>query len=133
MLVIVAAVALASGMAVLNRRTPGKDIVPWRADYPTALAEAKETGKPAMLYFTAHWCGPCQEMRQYTWSDATLAATMKDKVVPVKLDLDANPDLAAKYDIRSIPAMLIVTADGREVRREVGYMSADEMVAWLKQ
>ena len=133
MLVIVAAVALASGMAVMNRRTPGKDIVPWRPDYPAALAEARESGKPAMLYFTAPWCGPCQEMRQYTWNDATLAATLQAKFVPVKLDLDANPDLAGRYDIRSIPAMLIVTADGRELRREVGYKTANEMVDWLKQ
>jgi thiol:disulfide interchange protein len=133
MLVIVIGLGLAAGLAYFNRRTAGKDKVPWREDLTAAVAEARAAGKPMMLDFTAHWCGPCQEMRLYTWSNSQVADAITGTVVPVKVDFDKNPQLVAKYQVEAIPTMIIVNADGVELKRETGELSADQFLAWLKQ
>ncbi len=133
MLVIVVGLGLAAGLAYFNRRTPGKDKVPWREDLAVATAEARTVGKPMMLDFTAHWCGPCQEMRLYTWSNQDVADAIKDAVVPVKVDFDKNPQLVAKYQVEAIPTMIVVNADGVVLKRETGELSADQFLAWFKE
>jgi thioredoxin 1 len=132
MLVIAFAVALSACVAVYNRQSAGKELVPWRTDVAPALDDARAGNKYTLLYFTADWCGPCQAMKANTWSDPTVAKALEGYET-VKIDVDRQGDVAMKYQVNSIPRMIVLDAAGQVTRDETGGMSAGEFVAWLKR
>ena len=78
--------------------------------------------KPAIVDFYASWCGPCRAISPIL---EELAAEYKDKIVIYKVDVDASPDLAQAYGIRSIPAVLFIPLKG-EPKMTVGGRSTAE-------
>ena len=66
--------------------------------------------KPAIVDFTAKWCGPCQRISPIL---DELAKEYEGKVVIYKVDIDKNPDLAQAFGVSSIPAILYIPLDGK--------------------
>ena len=69
-----------------------------------------------LLDFTAKWCGPCKVMNPVL---DKLADAYKGRVEIVAIDVDDEPALAQRFDVRSMPTCVIMR-DGREVGRVVG-------------
>lgn len=86
---------------------------------------AKSTRKLVMIDFKAEWCGPCKMLDRTTWKDENVISTLKDKVVAIKVDVDENSELAAKYSIHSLPTVIFVDGNGNEVSRFIGYRDAE--------
>lgn len=78
--------------------------------------------KPAIVDFYASWCGPCRAISPIL---EELASEYKDKIVIYKVDVDASPDLAQAFGIRSIPAVLFIPLKG-EPQMTVGGRSKAE-------
>ena len=84
---------------------------------------------PLVVDFWAEWCGPCKMMAP---AFAQAAAVLEPTVRLAKVDTDAQQGIAARYAIRSIPT-LILFRDGREVARQAGAMSRNDIVQWVNR
>jgi len=107
-----------------------KERVPWRNDFAAAQAEAARTHKPVLAYFTANWCGYCQEMNHTTWADQGVANALAN-YVPVKIDVDAHGDLAKKYSVSGLPSYAVLDESGKVLQAGDGMLTPSEFTAWL--
>jgi thioredoxin-like negative regulator of GroEL len=124
-------IAVAIVIAASVQRRP-HEVIPWRTDFQAAMSESQRTGKPMLVDFTATWCGPCQDMRRTTWSDPNVARALSD-YIPVQVDLDAHPELAARYGVNEIPCIALCDGVGKPVAGHLGELSIDQLLSWLKQ
>ncbi len=82
----------------------------------TFAAEVERSPLPVLVDAWAPWCGPCRMVGPIV---DELAKELAGKVRVAKLNVDDNPATAARFDVRSIPTMLVMV-NGREVDRIVG-------------
>jgi protein disulfide-isomerase len=106
--------------------------IPWREDFDTSLAEAKEKGKPVLLVFGATWCPPCKTMKRNVWPDEEVTKAVEHGFVPMYVDVDEekHSQLSARYRVLGIPAVLVLNAEG-EVLKKGNSMSRSETLAFL--
>ena len=84
---------------------------------------------PVLVDAWAPWCGPCHMIAPVI---DQLAAELAGRVRVVKLNVDDNPRTAARFDLRSIPTLLVLK-DGREVDRLVGVQPKQEIARRLER
>ncbi len=105
-----------------------KEPLPWVVDADGAsFAEETQTSVPVVVDFWAEWCGPCRMISPVLQDLATRQA---GRLKVVKVDVDANPGLAARYQAQSIP-LLVAMRDGQEVDRVVGALPRSALEARL--
>lgn len=69
-------------------------------------------GKPAIVDFTATWCGPCQRIAPIL---EELAKEYEGEIVIYKVDVDENKPLAKSFNVSSIPAVMFIPLEGEPV------------------
>src|SRR5262245_50950570 len=82
-------------------------------------ARVLESAQPVLVDFWAGWCAPCHRLAPVV---ERLAAAYEGRVAVGKVDVDDHPELARRYDIRSVPSLLLFRG-GAVVERIVGLRS----------
>jgi thioredoxin 1 len=93
----------------------------------TFETEVLQANGPVVVDFWAEWCGPC---RMIAPALEEIAGAMGDKVKIVKLNVDENPNTAAKYGIMSIPTLMLFK-NGEIASRQVGAAPKQKLQQWI--
>lgn len=119
----------------------------WSTDYEASLKKASAEKKPILLEFTgSDWCPPCKKQAQDVFEQPTFASFAKDNFVAVKLDFPRmkeqsaeektrNNELAKKYRVQGFPTVILLSSEGNELARTVGYSGGgvDGFIDWFKK
>ena len=94
-------------------------------DFKTEVLDSK---LPVIVDFNADWCGPCKMLGPILEN----VAESHDDIKFVSVNIDDEDDLAAKYDVFSIPCLVYIK-DGKEVKRNVGLLSKNELEKFIEE
>ena len=115
------------------------DGVTWEHDYAAAVKRAKAEKKVIFMDLWTEWCGPCLHLQKNVFPTPEAQAALA-KVVPFSSLVqkrDGTPvaegtRLADKFRLNAFPTLVILDADGKEVRRQVGaFRDGASFAAWL--
>jgi thiol:disulfide interchange protein len=123
--------AIMALFAIWRTTSEPSENIPWRKSLAEAKKESASSGKPILAYFTASWCGPCQQMKKETWADARVQAALAEWVV-VKIDVDSDDQIAREFGVSAIPRVQMIDAKGEAGAARIGFTSADELLRWLR-
>ncbi|HEY4863760.1 MAG TPA: thioredoxin [Xanthobacteraceae bacterium] len=90
-------------------------------------ADVLQSKEPVLVDFWAEWCGPCRAVAPVL---EEVAGELKGKLKIVKLNVDENPETAAKYGIQSIPTLMIFK-NGEMASRQIGAAPKAKIVQWI--
>ncbi len=102
---------------------------PIESDEQRFRAEVESSPVPVLVDFWAPWCGPCRAVAPVL---AAIAQERKGQLKIVKINVDENPQLAARFKAHSIP-MMTLFKDGRAVETIVGAQPKKTLDGWLGQ
>src|SRR5690606_35651341 len=98
-----------------------------KVDNSNFQAEVLDAAEPVVVDFWAEWCGPCKMIGP---SLEEISDELAGKVKVTKLNIDENPELAAKFGVRSIPTLAIFKG-GEVADIKVGASPKTALSAWI--
>jgi thioredoxin 1 len=89
-----------------------------------SFQEIIHADKPVLIDFFATWCGPCQKLSPIL---KQVKDVMGERISILKIDVEKNEQLAAQYQVRGVPTMLLFQ-NGKQLWRQSGVLSKDQLI-----
>ena len=119
----------------------------WLTDLSKAQTKAKEDKKMVLMDFNgSNWCPPCKALRKTVLNSQAFIDYAKTNLVLVDIDFPrpshqteelrkANEALSSKYSVEGLPTVIVLSSDGKELKRLVGYDGASpaDFIAQLEK
>ena len=106
-------------------------VAPWQTGSPVFTTNgASREPRPVLLYFTAKWCGFCQQMQRTTLAEPEVL-TRLGRVRAYKLDFDVEANLAKKFSVSGIPAFVLTNDRGEIIDGLTGARPTADFLVWL--
>lgn len=102
--------------------------IQWNTDLNAAFGLAQKSNKLVFVDFNADWCGYCKQLDEDTFVDQNVKQKFAQSYVLVKINVDQNPELASKYQVYSLPTLIIMDSNGNVIKRQEGFVSAGELL-----
>lgn len=106
--------------------------IAWREYGPDVFAEARREGRLVLLDLGAVWCHWCHVMDEVTYEDPAVIGLVRAHFLAIRVDQDARPDLAARYDEYGWPATILYDSEGREIAKLSGFIPPRRFEALLR-
>lgn len=94
----------------------------------SSFSEILESHPTVLIDFFATWCGPCKTLGPIL---EQVKDDMGDEVKIIKIDVDKNQPLAAKYQVRGVPTMILYK-EGKQVWRQSGVVQKADLIKTIK-
>ncbi|MAP10559.1 MAG: hypothetical protein CMQ61_00715 [Gammaproteobacteria bacterium] len=107
------------------------DVIKWQDWSDDLFARAEAEKRFVILDLEAVWCHWCHVMEQTTYASAQVADLINAHYIPVRVDQDANPDLANRYGDWGWPATIVFAPNGTEIVKRRGYIPPVFMISML--
>ena len=128
-------VLVAVYIAARTPEAPAKEAVNFfEGSWKDALAKAKAEKKLIFLDIYATWCGPCKQLKKYTFANQQVGDYMNANFINVSLDGEQGDGamLANEYKIQAYPTLLLVDSTGNLVMNEVGFYNSTQFLELIK-
>jgi protein disulfide-isomerase len=131
LLLLLASSALATGSRGVRFRTIAE-----------GFAEARDSGKPLLLFFTAEWCPPCHSLELEFFASSHFAKGIEKDYVPVRVvdrtreegrNAPEVQELITSANVTGFPTLVVVRPDGKAAVRSVGYSSRSATLSFLRE
>lgn len=93
------------------------------------FSEIINKDQPVLVDFFATWCGPCQTLSPIL---KQVKDELGDSISVIKIDVDKNQAIAAQFQVRGVPTMLLFK-NGKQVWRQSGLLSKNDLISVIKQ
>ncbi len=104
----------------------------WKRDFADAGKDANQSGRPLLIHFYATWCGPCRDMEKDVLHHSDVRDLLLRSFVAVKIDSDQHPELIQQFDIKGLPADVVVATDGTVLMKSEGKRDRKSYIAQLR-
>jgi thioredoxin-related protein len=101
-------------------------------DFDKAQKQGETQPQKFFLYFYADWCGYCRKLEKSTFTDKSVANYINKNFIPVRINSERMPKVAARYGVQSFPDMRFLTPEGENIARWPGYIEAEHLLPLLK-
>jgi thiol-disulfide isomerase/thioredoxin len=102
----------------------------WYTDLQEAMTAAKAGHKKIFVDFMATWCGPCKKLDKEVLQTSEFKK-LGAKLIFLKIDVDAQPGVAKRYNIEAMPTQMVLDPNGNVLSKTVGYGDPATFYRWL--
>lgn len=95
----------------------------------SSFTEIINQNRPVLVDFFAEWCGPCKMMSPIL---KEVKAELNNEVSILKIDVDKNQNLAAKFQVRGVPTFVLFK-EGKQVWRQSALLKKNDLISVIKQ
>ena len=106
--------------------------VVWSSWSAEAFARARRERRPVLIHVAAVWCHWCHVMEEETYRDPRVVSLLQRSFVAIRVDGDARPDIAERYQRWGWPATAVLSPDAQPVLERRGFQPAGPFVALLE-
>jgi thioredoxin-like negative regulator of GroEL len=113
---------------------PPPPTIRWERNFDEALKKARKAGKPVIVDFWADWCAWCHRLDKNTYADPWVARKAQE-FVAVKVNTEGSRkdvDVAVRYHVTSLPTVVFLSPEGRQLFRMNGYQGPGQFPRTLE-